>query len=200
MSVKARVTAGDVLADQRGADGVGQGVHTADDQVVPELSLGATGSGRDTILRGILGDRCELGKRCLAGVDAALAHDGALAVVLGQGGVGDAGRRGRGIGRVGLDDLGGLGLLDLVGDLLRVHLGEDVCGGGGEEGEDGKGAVFLVLFKAPTQAIACQRLIYGPWRTLVLVQGDAHFSLEMRSLVMRSRASDILDMTYWLTT
>jgi hypothetical protein len=85
-------------------------------------------------------------------VDAALAHDGALAVVLGQSGVGDAGRGRRGIRRIGLDDLGRLGLLDLVGDLLRVHLGEDVCGGGGEEGEDGKGAVFLVLLKASTQA------------------------------------------------
>lgn len=103
-------------------------------------------------MRGILGDRSQLGKRCLAGVDAALADDGALAVVLGQGGVGNAGRGGRGIGRMGLDGLGRLGLLDLVGDLFRVHLGEDIGGGGGEEGEDGKGAVLLVLFKASTQA------------------------------------------------
>lgn len=63
---------------------------------------------------------------------ATLAHDGALGVVLGQGSIGNAWWCGRCISRVGLDDLGRLGMLDLVGDLLRVHLGEDVCGGGWE--------------------------------------------------------------------
>lgn len=91
-------------------------------------------------------------------MDTALAHDGALAVVLRQGGVGDAGRRGRAIDGVGLDHLGRLGLLDLVCDLLRVHLGEDVGGSGGEESEDGKGAVLLVLFKAAAQAGECQQM------------------------------------------
>ena len=43
-------------------------------------------------------------------------------------------------------------MLNLVGDAFRLHNLHYVCRGGGEEGEDGEGAVFLVLLEPTSQA------------------------------------------------
>jgi hypothetical protein len=83
-------------------------------------------------------------------------------------------------------------LLDLVCDLFRVYRLEDVGCDGWEEGEDGVGAVLLVLLEAATQAGGA-----GLARAASM-GGEAvktHFSLAIRSLLMRSRASRSLPST-----
>ncbi|KAH6610331.1 hypothetical protein Trco_000351 [Trichoderma cornu-damae] len=119
--------------------------------------------------------------------------DGALAIVLGEGGIRNAGRAGR------LNALEAprraLDLLDLVRDLLRIQGRHHVGRGGGQEGQDGKRAVFLVLLESTAEAGEHLPVSHATSGGLEAA-GQTHFSLAMRSLLMRSRASLILDMTY----
>ena len=90
----------------------------------------------------------------LTGMDEAVRLEtGALCILLG--GVGNA--WGRGAGELAGADAPGqalcLLLLQLFEDLLDGDGLEDVLGGGREDGEDGEGAVLLVLLEAAAQTV-----------------------------------------------
>jgi hypothetical protein len=82
--------------------------------------------------------------------------------------------------------------LQLFEDLLDGDSIEYVFSGSREDGEDGEGAVFLVLFKAPSQAVvALVAVISGATYRVA-----AYFSFAMRSSPMRCLASDSFPKTY----
>lgn len=119
---------------------------TADGEVIPQLPLGLSWSWRSEVL---LGTICGEGHAEINGHT-----DGALAIIFGEGGVGNTGWASR------LNALEAprraLNLLDLVGDALRVESRDDVAGGGRQESQDGKRAVLLVLLESTAKTRAAR--------------------------------------------
>lgn len=146
----------------RGGNGRGWGL-TAYCQLIPELPLRLPRlRGRqESLLRRVGGRGARGGSGQgrgdgeLCGVHAGLAlgahGDDAAAVVVGRVRLGYARRAGR-PNAAGAGHGRALHLLDVIGDLFRVHRLEDVGGGGREEGQDGEGAVLLVLLESPAEA------------------------------------------------
>lgn len=128
---------------------------TTDGQAIPELPLRLSSLLQSAALpRRVASGRKGRGRGDLARMDATLTMQAghALAVLLRQCSVGDAGGAcqvaGGALGTLG----GALGLLNLVRDLLRVEDGDYVCRGRGQQGEDGKGTILLVLLESAPQA------------------------------------------------
>lgn len=132
---------------------------TADFQVIPKLPLclarypGCSSICLVSFLTGSTG-REGRGNSNPTGVDAALAlyaprRGHAPAILLRHGGIGNAGSTKRRLGSSALEAPSrALDLLDLVRDLLRIHLGQDIVRRGRKQGEHGKCTVLLVLLEA----------------------------------------------------
>jgi hypothetical protein len=80
-----------------------------------------------------------------------------------------------------------LQLFQYLFDRYRI---EYVLGRSRENGEDGEGAVLLVLLKAPPQTV------YMSVSATLASSTPAYFSFAMRSSLMRCLVSEILPSTY----